>query len=263
MSEQFTELTDKVLQDVMKHDIVTPALYSERFNYHAKLMNLDVDVDSLVSQVIESDLYQANLIIAKSKENLNKLHDTTLNAQDAITTGDKARLLMVMDEIGELRAQIEQMQSQVYQDALTKAYNRTWMSEKFLSDGLFKENGVMLVLDIDGFKKIVEDFGKVFADKVLVYLISYLQKQSREWKIVRYALDTFIILTTDTIQQSVSKIEKAQETLSTKKIKANEGSIININFSFGLTAYSKSDVFRDVLEVSDTLMRRQKRNKSK
>ena len=79
-----------------------------------------------------------------------------------------------------------------YQDSLTKAYTRKYLEDYY--DVLNKTIGVML-LDVDGFKEINDNYGHQIGDKALTNIAKVINDEIKNKGIViRYGGDEFLIL---------------------------------------------------------------------
>ena len=255
MSKELTELTDRVLKEVIKNQVILPSTYKEHFENHAREMQIDLDYEDMVSKTTQNRLDEANALMEKSNCNLDELEKTTADAKVAIQAQDLEKLSLVVKEIESLKDSLASLKSQLHTDTLTKVYNRKWLMENLLSDGKFKDNGVLVFIDLDKFKTINDEHGHIIGDKVLQYIASYLRSNLKDSHVIRYAGDEFLVVSPEhDMAHCFARLKALQENLLSKKLKASNGDLLHLAFSYGLTHYSKGADFRDVLEIADSLM---------
>jgi len=263
MSNKLTEITDRVLKDVIKNEVILPSTYKEHFDNHAREMQIDVDYEEMVDKATQKRLDEANEIMEKTHCNLDDLEKTTISAKEAIEDNDLEKLALVSKEIAGLKLALGDLKDQLHTDSLTKIYNRKWMSEHVLHDGEFIDEGILVFIDLDKFKPINDTHGHVVGDKVLQYLASFLKSNLKELDVIRYAGDEFIAISNKhQMEDCYMKMKSLQEDLLNKKLKASNGELLYLAFSFGLTRFEKGSSFRDVLEIADSLMYENKKNKA-
>jgi len=263
MSNKLSEITDRVLKEVIKNEVILPSSYKEHFEYYAKEMHVNLDYEEMVDKAIQKRLDEANDIVKKTHCNLDNLEITTQNAQDAIKEHDMDKLALVSKEISDLQSALGSLKNQLHTDTLTKIYNRKWMMEHLLNDGFFKNEGILIFIDLDKFKPINDVHGHVIGDKVLQYLASFLKSNLKDMNVIRYSGDEFIAISTkQDMEDAFMKMKKIQEDLLSKKLKASNGELLYLSFSFGLTRFEKDSSFRDVLEIADSLMYENKKQKA-
>jgi len=263
MSNILTKITDLVLKDVIKNEVVLPSTYKEHFDNHARAMNVDLDYEDMVSKVTQDRLSQADEMVDKTHCTLDNLEKTTQIAQEAIEEKNLDKLDLVMQEIKSLQSSISDLQGELHTDTLTKLYNRKWMMQHIITpSGEFSHEGILIFIDLDKFKSINTIHGYVIGDKVLQYLATYLKSTLKGMDVIRYAGDEFIVINKGKNLQDAFKLMKTtQENLLSKKIKASNGELLYLAFSFGLTRFEPNSNFRDVLEIADSLMHENKKNK--
>jgi len=262
MSNKLTELTDRVLKEVIKNEVILPSTYKEHFDNHAREMQIDVDYEEIVEKTTQKRLNEANELMEKTHCNLDELEKTTQTAQEAIQNQDLDKLALVTKEIAGLKSALGDLKSQLHTDTLTKIHNRKWLMENLLDDGAFTNAGILVFIDLDKFKPINDVHGHVIGDKVLQYLASFLKSNLKDLDVIRYAGDEFIAISNKhQMEECYMKIKQLQEDLLSKKLKASNGELLYLAFSFGLTRFEEGSSFRDVLEIADSLMYENKKQK--
>ncbi len=92
---------------------------------------------------------------------------------------------------------------EIYFDELTGVYNRRylkrWIEDEIKRANRFATKFALILLDIDNFRDINNNFGHLEGDRVLVEFANFLQRQIREVdNLIRYGGDEFIILMPNT-----------------------------------------------------------------
>ena len=262
MSNKLTELTDRVLKEVIKNEVILPSTYKEHFENNAREMQIDLDYEKMIDESAQKRLDEANEVAEQAFCKLDVLQKTTQDAQDAIQNQDLDKLAIVTSEIDKLKTEMDAIKSQLYTDTLTNTHNRKWLSENLLHDGDFIYDGVFAFIDLDDFKPINDNHGHVIGDKVLQYLATFLKTSLKEMDVIRYAGDEFIIICKkEQMEESYMKFRKLQEELLSKKLKASNGELLYLSFSFGIARFDVGSNFREILEMADSLMYENKRQK--
>lgn len=263
MANKLTELTDRVLKEVIKNEVILPSTYKEHFENHAREMQIDLNYENIVNEETQRQLNEATALTEKSYCNLDTLQKSTKDAQEAIRDKDMDRLALITQEISGLKTALDDLKTQLYTDTLTNTYNRKWLMENLLSNGEFVSNGMLAFIDIDKFKPINDKFGRVIGDKVLQYLVGFLKTSLKGMDIVRYAGDEFIVVSQNIhIEECYLRLKHLQVDLLSKKLKAANGELLYLSFSFGMARFEAGTNFRDTLEIADSLMRENKKNKN-
>ncbi len=262
MSNKLIELTDRVLKEVIKNEVILPSTYKEHFENNAREMQIDLDYEKMVEEAANNRLEEANEIAEKAFCNFEILQKTTQDAQDAIIGQDLIKLAKVSTEISQLKNEMNNIKAQLFTDSLTKVHNRKWLSEYLLDDNDFAQDGILVFIDLDNLKVINDNHGHIIGDKVLQYLASFLKTSLKDMQVIRYAGDEFLVISKDEHMEDVyMRIKELREELLGKKLKASNGELLYLSFSFGVTRFVPGSNFREVLEMADALMHENKRQK--
>jgi len=131
-------------------------------------------------------------------------------------------------------------------DALTKLYNRHYY-QKGLSD--YIKHGVLMMIDIDDFKLINDEFGHDEGDIVLQLLAQLLSRNIRKSdKAIRWGGEEFLIILNEMTMDVAT--EKAEEIR--KLIKNNDFSSHSITVSIGISLLD--DDFEQAINRADAAM---------
>lgn len=104
-------------------------------------------------------------------------------------------LVKTSEEVTLLEKQLKLSQQEAVHDALTGLLNRRGCDDKLKSLDLERQHS-SLVIDIDDFKKINDDFGHVVGDKVIQRVAKIIKSSVAEHDLaVRYGGEEFLIVT--------------------------------------------------------------------
>lgn len=155
-----------------------------------------------------------------------------------------------------------ELKKAIMTDSLTKLYNRRKFDE-ILSEQLSLANKqrvpfVIIIGDIDNFKRINDEFGHLTGDKVLIELSNLLKQNiPTSGFLARWGGEEFSILLQETnIQDSQKFIE-----LLLKKInKNNFTNSIKLTMSFGISSYKEHDDILTIINRADKALYKSKNN---
>ena len=125
-------------------------------------------------------------------------------------------------------------------DSLTGAFNRAGMltrlreQQQLVKRGL--ANCVLVMMDIDHFKKVNDCYGHTAGDNVLSAFAKHIMEHTRPFdRLYRYGGEEFLLCAPHTdIETAHPLIERIRQTLAELPIKSNNGEELHITASFGL-----------------------------
>ena len=153
------------------------------------------------------------------------------------------------------------LQEQVSLDYLTKLYNRNKFEElldehidRFFASSLYEFS--LIIMDIDNFKNLNDNFGHLFGDKILQEFAKILTVSSRDSDIVaRWGGEEFVIILPNTNIENATifaeKLRSSVENYSFEKIH-------NITSSFGISQFHSSDSKIELFKRTDEALYRAK-----
>lgn len=150
-------------------------------------------------------------------------------------------------------------------DRLTQVANRQHFDlifDQFIKEAKRRKWVFSLVLlDIDDFKKINDTYGHDAGDKVLIFLASLLQTNTRDQDFVaRWGGEEFTILLPDTsAKQAFHLCEKIRLTLL-KSIIQTTAAELTVTCSFGIAEYTDNSKQDELLKRADKALYRAKRD---
>ncbi len=257
------------------HDIAQK-LFASSFklplNLYAHKLTFDVEYQNIAKESLES--YQnTNDIMAtlseRQREIVSENFEQRLIDSESITERFRdiqdhmnKEISKANQTITDLVSQIKELEVKSSIDPLTKVYNRSKMDE-YLSHACSQEKNTknlhILMIDIDDFKFINDQFGHLAGDKVLIFLANIFKKTIREGdKIFRYGGEEFIIVAnrTDT-EGAVIAAERVIEIVRTSKLLFKEQRM-GITLSIGIARYQDGDSAESILSRADQALYRAK-----
>ena len=154
---------------------------------------------------------------------------------------------------------MEALQQSAFRDGLTGLYNRKFLEEhtkKLIPQALRdKFNIGVLLLDMDHFKAVNDEYGHDIGDKVLKELARILNETIRESDIIiRYGGEEFIVLLVNikTEEQAISVANKIRIKVSENEIDVYAGSKLRKTVSIGLSMFPEdSSSLESVIKNAD------------
>ena len=233
-----------------------------------KLRSLGVPViesyPGVVQDIIGLPRKQASLTLLKKGLGIfglkgKFLKENVSHAKVAIANKDNAALQMIEENMIDLEKKISMLQQELYLDELTHLYNRRWLFEKYLDNDSFTQTGTFCFIDINNFKHINDNYGHLVGDKVLSVLGKVLLRIEKS-SAIRYAGDEFIVISHEHGAVEMEKIlDTVNNNLKNTNLKHHE-KIFHVDFAFGVSAFTKGDSFKTILEDVDEKMYRYKKS---
>lgn len=189
----------------------------------------------------------------KSKEFISKY----VEVQNKKENGKQKRLNSIKRNLNQFKKKLSEAQHTMNHDFLTGAYNRRFFEEQVKTFGAVAEIGesksVMMILDIDHFKKINDSYGHDIGDFVLRECVGTIKKLfTRENDVVaRLGGEEFAVFLPDYTMDSAMK--KAEEVLDTirKQVFVHGEHQIRFTVSLGLSEWRSSDHFETIYKRCD------------
>lgn len=151
-------------------------------------------------------------------------------------------------------------------DSLTGLLNRRYFEERAIKEisriKRYGNESCFLILDIDDFKRINDEFGHPTGDKLLKSFASLLTSQLREYDIIsRIGGEEFAILLTDTNCRGGKAVAEKIRSIIEKQTFIIEENEINITVSIGITLInSKQGSFEEGYKYADKALYNAKAN---
>jgi len=166
--------------------------------------------------------------------------------------------------IVELSNKVKALEEVSNLDALTKVFNRRALNT-YLATVCSNKNVPyslhLLMLDIDNFKEINDNYGHITGDKILIFISNILRKTLRDGdKIFRYGGEEFtIILNRNNDDEAELIANRILQLISSNKL-IYMGQKISVTASIGLTKLFKNDVPDALLSRADKALYISKHN---
>ncbi|WP_102794236.1 GGDEF domain-containing protein [Bowmanella denitrificans] len=171
---------------------------------------------------------------------------STLDFTAALSSAEK--------EISELRAKLKDSQQNALFDALTGLYNRRYLDEELKV--MQPDKGTCLVMvDIDHFKSINDQFGHQMGDRVLKAVGKKLKDSCRDnASAFRFGGEEFAVLLKDSkLKQAIHQAEVMRRAIEKVSVvdRRTGKSLDGISASFGVAEFSGAMRRSDLLEQAD------------
>lgn len=258
MKSDLKRITDNTINDLLQSDIILPSSYFQSFDKNAKLLGKDIKDESFqeeVSEVIVEEFTQINNYMSQTITNIDKLSEVTKTAKTAIANRDEKEISNIYQQIESLQKELSSLQSEMYIDSLTSAYNKKWLyTEGISKEGTFGKDGIMSLININDYNYVQEEHGSLIADNLIIFITDFIIKQLNEeaynFKIIRYTYNKFIIFFYDTsIKAPTSMLNQIQKSLLNSTLKSKSGVLIKTSYKFNVSRFISSDNFQELLEV--------------
>ena len=159
---------------------------------------------------------------------------------------DKRQMDEVAKQINLLNLELKEAKTKGMIDSLTKAYNRGAFDgyiRKLVDQNIIKRSPFsLLILDIDDFKKINDNYGHHIGDRVLVALVGKCNELIREQDfLARYGGEEFaIILPGASLRNAMKKAQRLRKAIAGTRYTPNKekkDDILSITVSIGVSSF--------------------------
>jgi diguanylate cyclase (GGDEF)-like protein/PAS domain S-box-containing protein len=195
-----------------------------------------------------------------------KLSGGTFPLEISISSVDGGGLVQVVRDITERKKLEETLRNSSLKDDLTGLFNRRGLLKQAAPYFDFarrqKEKLLLLFIDLDGMKKINDEFGHNEGDNALIQTAAILNRSFRGTDIIaRLGGDEFTVLVTDLNASKEDAITRLNDNL--KAYNAGETRGHKLAFSIGVATLEPERMacFEELLEQADQAMYEQKRMK--
>lgn len=176
-------------------------------------------------------------------------------------TKDKSAILWSILDITVQKEMQERLEREATIDYLTEVYNRRYFASRLEEEvNRVKRNQdkitSLIMLDLDKFKLINDEYGHLIGDAVLKNFADILKKHTRNIDIVgRVGGEEFaMILPNTSIENAVNLVDRMREEVSNQTINIDEKSI-KYTVSIGVTTLSHDDInFDSALSRADSAL---------
>ena len=187
--------------------------------------------------------------------------------ENVLCAGDKSNCHF-LNEIIELRHEVNLLTEQVRTDALTGLYNFRFFNETIALEMERARRGLqplaMILLDVDYFKKFNDEWGHDYGNFALIHVANLVKLAVRKLDYAcRFGGEEFIILLPNTdLSQAVYVAERLREMIATTPLILNAHSITYLTASFGVDEFSANinDTNEDFIRRVDAWLYHAKHN---
>ena len=167
------------------------------------------------------------------------------------------KLQNLIKELQTTKYELEQLASK---DFLTGIYNRRSF-EAFANSFLATDDVALILIDIDYFKFINDNYGHLIGDEVLKYVTNKIKILIRKNDIfARIGGEEFVVLLPNTSLKNAYKIaEKLRQIIEQASIKIDKLNI-DITISLGVASLDKNETLKDLLQKVDIALYKAKSN---
>ncbi len=248
--KEHIDITQEVKEEIQKLKIVFPADYNRIYTQKAHLHEIELQPD----QMISSEMLDERMV-----RHLITLAKCTDEAIQAIECENKEALKIILVQTKTLQEEIAELQKIVYEDNLTKSYNRKWFEDTVCSDDRLsiRQSGTLVMVDLNKFKQINDTFGHVVGDKVLIHIAFKLKESGG--RVVRYGGDEFIVIFDSKVppREITQKMEAILQYCNKIHFKVDQNEF-KVNFAYGIAPFTYGSDIHSVIEKADRAMYRHK-----
>lgn len=249
-------ISNETKDSINQINVVTPSVYASIFTSFSKEHHTELEDDTTIAHdILAQECSTLTQMQESTSQNVMHLSEHTEKAITAIKEKDETALSAVLAETQKLKEELEKLKAALYMDELTRVNNRKWLNDTKLENDapLFKEDGVLAMIDLNYFKLINDTHGHLIGDKILTFIANELKKTG--FDVVRFGGDEFIVLFPKSTneKQAFEILNKLRELILHKKFKA-KSTLFRVSFSIGLSQYAAKDELVSAIELADKNM---------
>jgi diguanylate cyclase (GGDEF)-like protein len=253
--QKHMKITAEVKRSIEPMKVVFPVDYGRIYCRIAEEYGIELDPSELLTE---------EMLDRKIVRYIISLTRCTDEAIAAIEKEDKEALVRILAEMKKLRAEMRGLEKIIYEDNLTKSFNRKWFDDNIMNiDSLsVRGSGTIVMIDLDNFKAINDTHGHIVGDKVLIHVAKKLKESGG--RVVRYGGDEFLLIFDVHIPPEEIR-EQMQAILDYyKHIRFERATkAFKVDFSYGMATFTDTSNLESVIENADREMYRHKNGKSR
>lgn len=167
----------------------------------------------------------------------------------------------VSQTVTKLTGEAEKFRKLHEMDSLTGLLSRAAMEDCIEQDLAAQKDFFLLMLDLDHFKNINDQYGHLVGDEVLRIVAQRLQKAVRDSdRIGRFGGEEFVaLIRQDSLSRVLDISERIRLSVCREPVESNE-LVIEVSISIGLTKYHPDDTVAQLLERADQALYRAKQS---
>ncbi len=244
--QEHIHITEEVKHIIDPLKIVFPSEYGRFYSDIAHSHDIELKPDELLNR---------EMLDEKMVRHVVSLVECTDTAIEAMEKEDKELLKTVLLKTKILQQEIQELQAIVYEDGLTKSYNRKWFEDTILTHDhiALRESGILVMVDLDRFKDINDTYGHIIGDKVLMHMAIKLKESGG--RVIRYGGDEFLVIFDAKVsaEEIRTKLDKLIHYFQKVHFKVEPHSF-KVSFSYGMAPFNRGDDVSSVIENADKAM---------
>ena len=259
MKNKLKKITNLTINELLSNDIILPSNYLEKFNYHAKELEINLDDEEFkqeINKIIVDDFRTIENYMNLIMSSATHLKKNVSNATDAILNNDSNALGDIYKKMIHLEKELLELNEKLFVDEITNTFNRKWIYNKFLNQNAeFKEDGICVLIDVSDYTYVQTEYGELLANNLLIFATKFinqkLKEEKYEYKIVRYCENKFLIFILNTSGQEkniINFILNFEKLLSHTTLKSNSGLYIKAKYIFKIDNFRTNQDSREVFE---------------
>ncbi len=163
----------------------------------------------------------------------------------------------------ELRTNMEKLNYMAFRDGLTGLYNRRYVISELVEDmrDIKREElkNVVILSDIDDFKKVNDTYGHEVGDTTLVCIANILEGVCRKHRVIRWGGEEFLIILLSVTEEEAFEIsEQIRKEVEQFKF-FHENGEFSCTVTLGLHAYHESEGIENSINFADKALYEGKR----
>ncbi|WP_409346186.1 diguanylate cyclase [Paenibacillus sp. MBLB4367] len=172
----------------------------------------------------------------------------SLQAAPIIINEVRVGRIVTLQDVTEIRRLVNDLERLAITDSLTGCYNRHYLTRHLESDIMLHVNGhrpfAVLLLDIDYFKRINDQYGHLVGDEVICWTVDTIRGAIRQSDIIaRFGGEEFMIYLPDTDPKKAAILaDRIKDSIETNQAAVENGAYrLSISVSMGLLSVDTFD----------------------
>lgn len=249
MKKELQKITNLTINELLNNEIILPSLYLDKFSYHAKNIEVNLDDEQFekeLNKIMVEDFNTIERYMSMIMSSVLELKEDAKEARTALLNKDIDTLGEVYKKMINLEKELKTLNNELFIDETTKTFNRKWIYNKFLNNNAcFKENGICLLIDVIDYTYIQDEYGELLGRNLLLFVTNFVSQKLKEegfkFQIARYFNDKFFVFITEENKKDVKNyIVNLEQMLLNTTLKSNSGLYIKANYKFVLNEYQQN-----------------------
>ena len=202
---------------------------------------------SAIQKSLEDELRKANQAILTAKNDYQQLFEKQQESQDLLEERVQERTLELNITLQELEEANRELEKKNTLDELTGLFNRRFYDQKILAEYRRSRRNLtplsLIIIDIDHFKMVNDNYGHLAGDHCLVWLSKHLKqslKRSAD-KAFRYGGEEFCLILPDTDEQGAMALAETLRNNIENQTCVHNDIEIPLTISSGICTYIQQD----------------------